>query len=88
MLLSEFFSHCGLLSIVKGGDDFEYRDGGCFLNDTGRKKYLRAFLQRMEEPIQTESGEQPRWDTLVQQVRAFKRSIYDPSIPYKPYTIR
>jgi CRISP-associated protein Cas1 len=74
--------------IVKGGDDFEYRDGGCFLNDTGRKKYLKAFLQRMEEPIQTESGQQPRWDTLMQQVKAFKRYVYDPSISYKPYTIR
>jgi CRISPR-associated protein Cas1 len=41
-------------------EDFEYRDGDCFLSDAGRRKYLAAFIQRMEGSIQTPDGEQPR----------------------------
>ncbi|PHM06028.1 CRISPR-associated endonuclease Cas1 [Nostoc sp. 'Peltigera malacea cyanobiont' DB3992] len=40
--------------VVNAQKDFDYRDGGCFLNDSGRRKYLQAFLQRMEEEIQTD----------------------------------
>jgi CRISPR-associated protein Cas1 len=69
-------------------EDFEYRDGGCFLNGSGRKKYLRSFLQRMEEPVQMGEGEQPKWDVLMKQVKAFKRFVYDPSHRYTPYSIR
>lgn len=68
--------------------DFEYRDGGCFLNELGRRKYLRAFLQRMEEQIGTDAGQQPRWDLLNQQVKAFKQFVYQPSVGYCPYLIR
>jgi CRISP-associated protein Cas1 len=75
--------------VVNAGDDFEYRDGGCYLNDLGRKKYLRAFLQRMEDLVQNDTGAQePRWDCLLQQVKAYKRCVYDPSVTYKPYLIR
>ncbi|MDJ0772216.1 MAG: CRISPR-associated endonuclease Cas1 [Mastigocoleus sp. MO_167.B18] len=38
-------------------NDFNYRDGGCFLSDTGRRKYLQAFVKRMEEQIQDDNGE-------------------------------
>lgn len=68
--------------------DFVYRDGGCLLNDSGRKKMLSAFLQRMEERLTTNDGDQPRWDLLTQQVRAFKTAIYAPSQGYQPYLIR
>ncbi len=69
--------------------DFVYHEGGCYLNDSGRPKYLKAFLQRMEEEIQTESGEkQPKWDLLTQQIKAFKQFVYDPIQLYKPYQIR
>jgi CRISPR-associated protein Cas1 len=69
--------------------DFVYHEGGCYLNDSGRPKYLKAFLQRMEEEIQTESVEkQPKWDLLTQQVKAFKQFVYDPIQLYKPYQIR
>lgn len=75
--------------VMNAQQDFEYRDGGCYLNDSRRKKYLKAFLQRMEETVQTDTGErQPRWDLLVQQVKAFKQYVYSPSILYKPYLIR
>lgn len=75
--------------VVNAQKDFDYRDGGCYLNDSGRRKYLQAFLQRMEEEIQTDSGEkQPKWDLLTQQVKAYKQFIYKPSSLYQPYQIR
>ncbi len=75
--------------VMNAHKDFEYRDGGCYLNDSGRRKYLQAFLQRMEEEIQTNSGEkQPKWDLLTQQVKAYKQFVYNPSHLYQPYQIR
>jgi len=76
----------GMVSMV---DDFEFRDGGCFLNESGRRKFLRAFLMRMEERVKNSLGEDmPRWDLLMEQVRKIKRYVYDPSAGYKPYVIR
>ncbi|OSO90040.1 CRISPR-associated endonuclease Cas1 [Cylindrospermopsis raciborskii CENA303] len=70
---------------VKG--DFQFKNGGCYLNDSGRKKFLRGFLQRMTEEIQTNDGKQPKWDLLTQQVRNYKQFVYNPSHHYKPYQI-
>jgi CRISPR-associated protein Cas1 len=68
--------------------DFVYDKGGCYLNDSGRRKYLKAFLRRMEEPIQTAlKSDTPRWDLLTQQVKAYKQFIYDPKNLYQPYLI-
>ncbi|NJK36254.1 MAG: CRISPR-associated endonuclease Cas1 [Oscillatoriales cyanobacterium SM2_2_1] len=69
---------------VNRDTDFEYRDGGCFLNDRGRKLYLRLFLQRMEAPI----GDYPRWHILNQQVKRYKQFVYNPAQGYQPYTLR
>jgi CRISPR-associated protein Cas1 len=71
-------------------DDFVYHNGGCYLNDVGRVKYLKAFVKRMEETITDEFGEsQPKWDLLNQQVKAFKQFVYDPvKQPYVAYQIR
>lgn len=74
--------------IVDPNADFDFQEGACLLNDTGRKKFLRAFLQRMEEPLQTTDGLQPRWDILTQQVRAFKAFVYAPGQGYQPYLTR
>jgi CRISP-associated protein Cas1 len=74
--------------IVHAKDDFEFRNGGCYLNNNGRKKYLSAFVQRMTEDIQSENGHrQPRWDLLTQQVKNYKQFVYNPSHSYKPYLI-
>lgn len=69
--------------------DFVYRDGGCYLNDFGRRKYLKAFLQRMEELIQIDECQlkAPRWNLLASQVMAYKRFVYEPSQRYQPYRI-
>jgi CRISP-associated protein Cas1 len=75
--------------VVRVEEDFTYRDGGCYLNDTGRKKFLRAFLQRMEETLSLEGDQpQPRWDTLNQQVKLYKQFVYNPAQGYTPYLIR
>jgi CRISPR-associated protein Cas1 len=73
---------------VDAGSDFVYSNGGCFLNDSGRRKYLKAFLERMEEEIETDSGKQPKWDLLNQQIKAYKQFVYNPTELYKPYQIR
>jgi CRISPR-associated protein Cas1 len=74
--------------IVDASSDFTYRDGGCYLNELGRTKYLSFFLQRMEELMLTDSGEkQPRWDLLNQQVKAFKQFVYNPVQTYQPYKL-
>lgn len=75
--------------MVEASRDFENRDGGCFLNTSGRRIFLNAFVQRMEQVIQTSDADpEPRWDTLNRQVKAFKQFVYDPSLGYEPYTIR
>ena len=75
--------------VMRVTDDFEYRDGGCFLNEYGRKKYLKAFIERMEEEITIKDGEKNlRWDILNQQVKLYKQFVYSPVQSYTPYTIR
>jgi CRISPR-associated protein Cas1 len=76
-------------NMIDANTDFTYHNSGCFLNDSGRIKYLKAFLQRMEEKLNTIAGEnQPRWDTLNQQVKAFKQFVYNPIKGYQPYELR
>lgn len=75
--------------VVNADQDFTYHNGGCYLNDAGRKKFLRAFLQRMEETLNVEGDQaQPRWDTLNQQVKLYKQFVYNPVQGYTPYLIR
>lgn len=74
--------------IVSAEGDFEFRNGGCYLNDSGRKKFLRAFSQRMNEEIQTDNDvKQPKWDLLTQQVKKYKQFVYNPVHHYQPYRI-
>lgn len=74
---------------MKVEEDFKYYQGGCYLNSFGRKKYLKAFVQRMEEIVQSgEDDSQPRWDILMRQVKRFRAFIYSPSSGYQPYLIR
>ena len=69
--------------------DFVVRDGGCYLNHSGSKKYLKAFLTRMEAEIEAEDGnKQPKWNLVFQQIRAYKEFIYSPLKIYQPYQIR
>ena len=74
---------------LDGTTDFEYRDGGCFLTESGRRKWLKLFTQYMEETVETgDNIPQPRWDLLNRQVRRYKQFVYSPIEGYKPYKIR
>lgn len=75
--------------IMQVETDFVFRDGGCFLNETGRKKYLKYFLNRMEQNVTNDLGnKEPRWDLLMQQVRKIKQFFYNPINGYQPYLFR
>ncbi len=76
--------------MVSAIDDFDFpADGGCYLNESGRKKLLRALIGRMEEQVQGASGvSMPRWDVLNQQVKLFRQCITQSSPVYEPYQIR
>ncbi|WP_330203595.1 CRISPR-associated endonuclease Cas1 [Cyanobacterium sp. Dongsha4] len=76
-------------NLINGIDDFTYKNGGCYLNNNGRKKFLSSFLQRMEELVNTgKETKQPRWDLLMRQVKRYKEFVYNPIIGYQPYQIR
>jgi CRISPR-associated protein Cas1 len=75
-------------NVMDVGRDFVYRDGGCYLSKSGRKKFLNSFVLRMEAEIQTDSGEkQPRWDLLNRQVKGYGRFVRNPTEGYHPYRI-
>lgn len=75
--------------VINAQSDFVHHDGGYYLNDSGRSKYIKAFVQRMEEEIQTDSGEkQPKWSLLTQQIKMYKQFVYQPTQLYQPYQIR
>jgi CRISPR-associated protein Cas1 len=74
---------------VNSVDDFTFKNGGCYLNNSGRKKFLANFVQRMEELIDTgKEQKQPRWDLLMRQVKRYKDFVYNPISGYTPYQIR
>lgn len=75
--------------VIKSEADFTYKNGGSYLNSSGRQKYLKTFVKRMEEIVKTQNGEQqPRWSLLTQQVKLFKQFVYNPGQGYQPYLIR
>jgi len=75
--------------MMDGRDDFIYKNGGCYLNDSGRPKFLREFVRRMEETVADDFGEtQPKWDLLNRQVKEYKNFVYNPADRYSPYQIR
>jgi CRISP-associated protein Cas1 len=70
--------------------DFEFPvAGGCYLNESGRKKFLTALIQRLEERVQvTPESVGPRWEVLNRQVKVFRQFITQVSPTYEPYQIR
>ena len=49
-LALDLFSH-----LILNGDHFERRDGGVFLNDGGRRKFLLQYERRMERQFLSEA---------------------------------
>ena len=76
-------------SVVDFDLDFEDNNGGCYLNEAGRKKFLKAFLKRMEEQVHSDAcGKEPRWSYLTRQVKRYKTWVYGHTDDYQPYLIR
>jgi CRISP-associated protein Cas1 len=77
-------------------EDFDYPENACYLNTTGRRKFLGLLIRRMEEELDFDGMPQPRWAILNSQVRSFAQFITDPvgtasrngNRPYIPYSIR
>lgn len=69
-------------------ENFVFRDGGCFLNESGRKIYLAAFVRQMEESINIAGDNELRWHLLTQQIRVYQNFVYQPISGYSPYQIR
>lgn len=69
-------------------ENFIFRNGGCFLNESGRKIYLSAFVRQMEESIDISGEKELRWHILTQQIRAYQHFIYQPINGYSTYQIR
>ncbi|MEM6614882.1 MAG: CRISPR-associated endonuclease Cas1 [Cyanobacteria bacterium P01_C01_bin.72] len=69
-------------------DDFTYQESACYLNASGRKTFLSAFIERMQDSLTTTQGHQPRWEILNRQVKEFIRYVCKPQQPYRPYMIQ
>jgi CRISPR-associated protein Cas1 len=75
--------------VMDASEDFSDSTEGCFLNHTGRSKFLQAFLHRMEDTIQLDSSDKtPRWDIVNHQIKDYKRFVTNQSSDYIPYSIR
>ncbi|WP_028946529.1 CRISPR-associated endonuclease Cas1 [Synechocystis sp. PCC 6714] len=74
--------------LIDVGEDFVFQNGGCFLNSSGRRKWLGAFVGRMEKVLSFDQGDFPRWHCLIDQVKKYKAFIYSPSNSYSPFLIR
>lgn len=69
---------------INANDHFNSYHGGIYLNDDGRRVWLRAWSDFMAEPIQV--GQQadgssclgPRWELLDQLVQNYARVVDDP----------
>lgn len=62
------------------GRGFEHRDGGVFLESTARRTWMEAWSEHMAEEVQLASDRRgPRWELLVDLVRAMVRFVYDPA---------
>jgi len=60
-------------------EHFQAHGGGIYLNDAGRRLWLRAWSAFMAEPIQLGSaGSGPRWEVLDQLVKSFATVVDDP----------
>ena len=76
--------------MVNAVDDFDFPAvGGCYLNESGRKKLLTAMIGRMEEKMQVAPGvTAPRWELLNQQVKRYRQAVIQMSPDYESYQIR
>ncbi|MDX2273556.1 MAG: CRISPR-associated endonuclease Cas1 [Cyanobacteriota bacterium] len=76
-------------------EDFTDEVEGCLLTQSGRTKFLQAFIQRMEDTVQppkdsvTGTEEDiPRWALVNHQVQIYRQFVGNQLPFYTPYLIR
>lgn len=74
--------------MVRVADDFEVKGRACYLSESGRRAFLRAFLQRMHSVAMVGDRKQPQWALLSQQVKALIDCLQRPDATYQPFLIR
>ena len=85
---------CGLAACnrrrIKSGEDFESRDGGVFLNESGRQKLFEAFAKRMRDSVQVPAaGGRLTYERLcVHQARLLAECIRESRCDYKPFVVK
>lgn len=80
-LALDLFSHQ-----ILNESHFEYRDGGCFLNEEGRRKFFLQYERRMERQFLSEHvGHRTTLrQQLEQQAVMFKAALEDPA-KFRPF---
>lgn len=76
--------------------DFIDEAESCLLAQSGRTKFLQAFIQRMEDIVQlpktpvtsTVDQEIPRWNIVTRQVQIYRQLVNNQLPFYTPYQIR
>lgn len=70
--------------------DFEARDGGIFLNETGRQAFVQRFHARMEEDVTDLDGDAtvPYHQVCVNQARALAACVRDGVPAYRPFLVK
>lgn len=82
-LALDLFTH----SIV-GKDDFESRDGGVFLNDTGRRKFVLQYERRMERQFMSESvGHRTTLRQQIDDQAAMLKASLDEPTRFEPFLV-
>ncbi|MCT0224001.1 CRISPR-associated endonuclease Cas1 [Synechococcus sp. CS-1328] len=63
---------------IRVEEHFEARDSGIFLNEEGRRLWLRCWSTYMSESVRlSDDHAGPRWELLDRLARAFVRFVYD-----------
>ncbi|OPZ87053.1 MAG: CRISPR-associated protein Cas4/endonuclease Cas1 fusion [bacterium ADurb.Bin429] len=71
--------------------DFEARDGGVFLNESGRQTFVRRFHARMEETVSAlgaDTGPVPYQQVCVNQARLLAACLRDGTPDYQPFLVK
>lgn len=74
--------------ILKPIEHFEKREGGCFLNTEGRRRFFTAYERRLEREFTSEQHGQRTSlrGELRRQVRSLKRTLFDNEI-FEPFVM-
>lgn len=81
--------NCCIRGMVDITEDFEERDGGVYLNESGRQKFFRAFHNRMNRSMKSDTSNENDYTTIcIRQARMLADCITSRSVKYHPYLIR